>query len=323
MGISGICITYNVWIETCRWSLFVLIFLSNALTIVTLLKTKHGIGQKGKWYIISLSVADILISPTVGIDSTLNRFGIYCPERTEEAVWKKRVVYIVLSILYAQSLGCSLLALMSIAIDRLVAVSKPIFYRNNVTPFKIKCLLLGQWIYIFTLTTTFLTYFGWKTDADQVLEAYQTLQVIPTWCYDYIFTPHVYFIILANLAFYAVTLLYLRKLDANRCTNGRKFETTKRYLKMSGVTLTTMLTLWAPYILVNIYVEKQHNRVPPWINEYGIHLAFTLMFCNSWVNPFLYCWLNKDYREAFSKVLGISKNKVRAMDSTTQVTSEL
>ncbi|ELT93221.1 hypothetical protein CAPTEDRAFT_218548 [Capitella teleta] len=249
MGISGTCITYNVVVETSRWCLFAFILISNTLTISTMLRTKQGIGQKGKWYIVSLSLADILLSPAIGIDAVMNRFGVYCPEISEEAVWRKRVIYIGLGILYVQSLGSALLTLVSIAIDRFVAISKPIFYKNHVSPFRIRL---------------------------------------------------------------------IKKLDSGSISH-KSFERTKRYLKMSGVTLATMLALWAPYIAVNFYVEYYGQKgLPWWLAEYGIQLAYSLMFCNSWVNPFFYCWLNKDYRAAFMAVLGIGKSKVHSEGSMTE-----
>ncbi|ELT97670.1 hypothetical protein CAPTEDRAFT_216123 [Capitella teleta] len=317
MGISGTCITYNVVVETSRWCLFAFILISNTLTITTMLRTKQGIGQKGKWYIVSLSLADILLSPAIGIDAVMNRFGVYCPEISEEAVWRKRVIYIGLGILYVQSLGSALLTLVSIAIDRFVAISKPIFYKNHVSPFRIRCVLALEWTYMFSFITAMLVHYGWHTDEIQVLRSYEAMQVMPTWCYT-VLKVQVYAIIFGNIVFYATTVRLIKKLDSGSISH-KSFERTKRYLKMSGVTLATMLALWAPYIAVNFYVEYYGQKgLPWWLAEYGIQLAYSLMFCNSWVNPFFYCWLNKDYRAAFMAVLGIGKSKVHSEGSMTE-----
>ena len=69
-------------------------------------------------------------------------------------------------------------------------------------------------------------------------------------------------------------------------------------------TLGFLLLLWTPYTLVTNMVDMNDPANPEWLSSYGIAFAYSTMLCNSWVNPVLYCWLNKDYRKAYMRVLG-------------------
>ena len=323
--------SYNTFSEASRWIVCVLTLCSNTLTIVTMLKTKQGIGYKGKLYIISLSMADALMAPSIALTLLLYHLDIICFTDVERdvsslsaIVQKKRLSFVLLSILYNQSVGCALFTLVSVAVDRLVAVSKPVWYKIHVTPSKIKCLLLVLWIYIFTISAVPVLYFGWKVTPDHVLGAYYSLDILPDWCFNYVILPHVYIPILCNIILYSLTLYYIRRLDENSfalksknptqttSTGNSQFQRSKRFMKMTTATLGFLLLLWAPYTLVTSRVSMTDPANPDWLDDYLIPFAYALMYCNSWVNPVLYCWLNKDYRKAYMRVLGVGGGKASA-----------
>ena len=318
--------SFNVFSETLRWVICLLTLCSNTLTVVTMLKTKQGIGYKGKLYIISLSLADSLMAPSLALTLVFYHFGIICVTVVEtdldslsDIVHKKRISYVLLAILYIQSIGCSLFTLVSAAIDRLVAVSKPLWYKNHVTPFRIKCLLSSIWIYFFALSAVLYLYFGWRVTSDYVLGTYSAMNILPDWCYYYVLFPHVYVAILCNIMLYSLTLYHIRKLDqsslALKCNNSgstqatstcnSQFQRSRRFMKMTTATLGFLLLLWVPYTLLTNILSVNDPDNPEWIVSYAISFTYVLMYSTSWVNPVLYCWLNKDYRKAYMRVLGV------------------
>jgi hypothetical protein len=272
MGIHGDCVTYNTTLSAPRWTLCALTFFSNVLTISTLLRTNQRVGSKGELYIVSLSCSDLLLCPAIGADNILTEIGFYCQEdMSEKSIFAKRIAYIVLGILFVQSLGASLLTLVSIAIDRLIAVSKPIFYKQQVTPFRIKCVVVFEWLYMFGFITFIVVFFGLRSSDELLMKGYDALHVIPSSVYEYVLKPHLYSLIALNLIFYGVTLVYIRKLDAKRRQESGDFKRTTRYLKMSGATLLTMLGLWTPYIVAGVYVDQKGiDNIHGWLQEGGL-----------------------------------------------------
>ena len=323
--------TFNTISEASRWIVCILTLCSNTLTIVTMLKTKQGIGYKGKLYIISLSLADGLMAPTIALDLAFYHFSITCVAVVEtdvsslsNIVQLKRISYVLLAILYIQCLGCSLFTLVCAAVDRLVAVSKPVWYKNHVTPYRIKCLLFTIWIYSFSLSAVSYFYLGWRVTSESVLDAYMAMYILPNWCFDYVIMPHVYVGIVCDIILSICTFYHIRKLDQTSMslksknpshTTGpgrNEFQRSKRFMRMTMATSGFLLILWTPYSLVMNIVPLTDPANPEWLASYVIPLTCSLMFCNSWGNPVLYCWLNKDYRKAYMNVLGFGGRKASA-----------
>lgn len=315
MGMTATCITYNVFNEFFRWAISVSILISNTLVMITMVKTKSGLGQKGKLYIIALSLADAVNAPAIVLDTVLSRLDFFCASSQDLQVTadRKRLSYAIIGILHTQSLGCSLLTFLAIAIDRLLAIRKPVFYKNHITCFKIKFLLSCIWIYIFGLIVTIYIFFGDKTSNEHVLASFNAVGMLPQWCYVYALYPQIYIALILNILFYTITIVCLSKLRRKWNSNSanQKFKKTKQYVMMTGVALLLMSILWTPYLIVSSTVDAFKPSLSPWLTDYILQLTHSIMFCNSWINPFLYFSLNEDYREAFKKTLHFrEKNKV-------------
>ena len=322
------CSTYNAFSETCLWIICLLTLCSNTLTIVTMLKTKKGIGYKGKLYITSLSLADALIAPLIAFDLILSHLHISCGPNyglyhisMSDTVEKKRLSSALIGFFYIVSIITSLFTLCSIAADRLLAISKPLVYKNYVTAFRIKCLLSAIWAYVFTVPAGTVMYFAWKVTPERVFVSFDVLHMVPDWWYNYFLLPHSYVALVANFILYGCTLYRVRKLDQHNNAikaktilkkldlDDKDFERSKRFLIMAVATLCLLLLLWAPYTLVSTIIDFRNPDNPRWFTRYLWPLTYSILYCNSWVNPLLFCWLNKDYRKAYMTILRLYKGK--------------
>ena len=223
--------------------------------------------------------------------------------------------------MYMQSFSCSMITLVCAAMDRLVAISKPVWYKHQVTPFRIKCLLSATWVYALALSSVFVVYLGLRATSDHILAVYIPVNILPDWCYSYVIMPLVYAAIISNIALYGLTFYHIRKLDQSSLalksknptqaasTDYNEFQRSKRFMRMTLASVGFLLSLWVPYSFVSNTVTVNNPDNPDWLAIYVIPFAYFLAFCNSWVNPVLYCWLNKDYRRAYMRVLGIGGGK--------------
>ena len=152
--------------EALAWLICILAFFSNSLTIVTMVKQKRMVGQKARIYIVALAVSDLLMTPTLLLELILSRTGhLFMPIFTQvdsKIVKYERVVNIILSMMYLEGLVTNLFTLLAVAVDRLVALVKPLKYRTWFTDFRIKLMLVAVWIYVLVVGSLMFSINKWS-----------------------------------------------------------------------------------------------------------------------------------------------------------------
>ena len=78
--------------------------------------------------------------------------------------------------------------------------------------------------------------------------------------------------------------------------------------KMMTLVLGAFLICWTPYSIINIIVGFV-NKLPTWL-DIMYKLSLTLLYSNSFMNPIIYGWRNRCFREAFKKLLSLTNNKL-------------
>lgn len=307
------CRIPNTFSFVCRGIIVIFSLVSNMITIIALLRSHNKTGRNAKLYIISLTCADILLSPAVAIGIILFKTGacclpIYEPYHPAMAhlVTRMRLAKIIVGIFFVLPIGSSLFTLLSLAVDCLLTVSKPLFYRNQISTFRIKCWLVIVWSYIFILITSTMIYFGLQSSPEHILRIYDCIKVLPDWCYSFVILPHLYFAITGNIIAYCATFYHLRRLTSRITVvnpKGEVSQQTKQYARMGFATLGFMLLLWTPYMVLTNLVDAEDPSTPSYLVDYILPLGFFIMYCNSWINPIIYCWLNKDYHSAYLDLL--------------------
>lgn len=86
----------------------------------------------------------------------------------------------------------------------------------------------------------------------------------------------------------------------NQFLNKQKFikRREKRATLTLGLILFSFVACWLPFFVIYV-LSAFYVRVPEILFDVG----FWLGYCNSGLNPFIYAALNRDFRNAFSRIL--------------------
>ncbi|ELT92577.1 hypothetical protein CAPTEDRAFT_186946 [Capitella teleta] len=321
---------YRCTLTVVNWALA---FFGNTFTILTMLKTKEGIGKKGRAYIISLSCFDLLMSPILTADLTLGYLGGLCqplfPPYTKEVIsWVPtlRRNRSILGAFYSISLVGSLLVMMTISLDRLLAVSKPLFYKHNITIPRIRILVAGIWVYVGTLGLFIFCYFSQQSTDVQVLSGLYNGSILPPWAYKYVLQAHVYLTIAGTFLSSGLAIHFVKKLDKKPGTGSNSVKSsarTKRVLKMTLATLISLLLLYCPFLLVTSLLDDKKGTSPQWMYDYLLVSTNFLTQCNSGINPLIYSCFNEDFKNAYKRMLRTGRNRVWPQANSSSVTGTM
>ncbi|ELU10209.1 hypothetical protein CAPTEDRAFT_215307 [Capitella teleta] len=321
---------YSTGDQAITWVICVLALFSNLLTILTLVKTRHGIGQKARLYILNLSVADILMAPTLIIELTLSKTGyMYQPlfdlddAALTEIYNRERISNILVSFLYYCPMCASLMTLFAVAVDRMLAVGRPMQYRTHVTKFRIKLGLCGIWLYTTFTGAWLFIYSGFQVTKEQMVASFNPIDFLPPAINDYFLMPNMFIAIIGNGTAYVIAFRLFKRtgrvqaVDLATGSHGaevanRNLQRNRRFFRMVVATVGTQITLWAPFGITYMIAPLNQRDSPSYLYDYVQPFVYTMTISNSWVNPLLYTALNKDYRTAYSTILRGLAGKVNA-----------
>ena len=86
---------------------------------------------------------------------------------------------------------------------------------------------------------------------------------------------------------------------SNRCEGCMK----TKIAKMTFLVLMMMILCWLPFILLQIVsLMKKDGNVQPLVE-----CALEVVYANSFLNPILYCWQNREFRKAYRRLLFCKK----------------
>lgn len=190
-------------------------------------------------------------------------------------------------ILSNSACGISLCTLTAIAVDRFLALHYHLRYSTIVTSFRIKTFLTAQWLtnLIFSGTVFF-----WSL---RIFSLYLTIFVclcliISVFCYVRIFK---------------IVRHQQKKIQCqHQAVNLPQGSTISNLLQFKKSAINSFLffiVMVLFYIPASTYFSLFFVTKTPW--QSGWRVATTLVYINSSVNPFLYCWRMGDLRAAVMK----------------------
>ncbi|ELT90501.1 hypothetical protein CAPTEDRAFT_191581 [Capitella teleta] len=311
---------YSVADQAISWVICVLALLGNSLTILTILKTRHGIGQKARLYILNLSLADILMVPTLVIELTLSKSGyMFQPlfdlgdDVMMNIYHRELISNILISYLYYFPMCTSLMTLFAVALDRMLAVGRPLQYRTHVTDFRIKLLLASIWLYAAFSGAWLFVFTGFQVTPERMLVTFNPIDFLPPFVNDYLLMPHMYLAVLGNTIAYFIAYRQIKQIgcSSNLHASGsradqlaeRNLRRNRRFFRMVVATICTQIIFWAPFGITYNIAPINRRDSPSYLYNYVQPFVYAMTISNSWINPFLYAALNKDYRTAYNRVL--------------------
>ncbi|ELU14831.1 hypothetical protein CAPTEDRAFT_207540 [Capitella teleta] len=302
--------------EGITWVICCLAFFSNLLTIVTMIKTRNGIGQKARLYVISLAVSDILMVPTLILELLMSRsrrlFRPIFDSPTDPDVLKNETIgNITLSMMYFTQLCSSLFILLAVAIDRLCALVKPLKYKAWITDTRIKLLIFSIWAYVTFAGGWIFIYTGLTANPEAMLATYSPIDYLPPVINSSVLMPHMYAAILASSVVYTIAYLQFKKIGTlqQKTSNKRdeiehrNIKRNRRFFRMVVASVGMQVLLWTPFTIMYNFLEINQSSTPAYITDCVQPFVCTVTICNSFVNPMLYSVTNSDYRRAYCRVL--------------------
>jgi hypothetical protein len=221
----------------------------------------------------------------------------------------------------------SLFTLLSAGVDRLLAISRPLFYRTHVTPERIKMLLGSLWGYSFFSGAWLFVYTGFKVTPEEMVATFTTIDFLPDEINNYAMMPHMFIAVIGNAIAYWLTYRQLRRagraVHGHQCSRNKQtsFKRNKRFLRMAVVTIGVQLFLWLPYSLMYIFAPINRPDTPKFLTDYLQPFVYTVTISTSWVNALVYYGLNKDYRAAYHNALRrlMKRSSIHPEDTTVSV----
>ncbi|XP_068691252.1 melanocortin receptor 4-like [Montipora foliosa] len=182
--------------------------------------------------------------------------------------------------------GVSLCIIAGISLDRLIAILKPLQYPSIVTVRRVICILLAIWaVCVLAGTTQF-----WE---ERILLASIASGIFIGFCVSVICHVTIF------------TIVRRHRIDIQnqvRVFEGADATASMANLRKSAfnafIFFIVLVICYFPYLVVYIIYFAREIRD----GVLGRSLASTLVFVNSALNPFLYCWRVREVRHAMLQV---------------------
>ena len=260
--------------------LSVVAILGNAMILHALLKSS-AFRLPSRAFLFSLALSDLsvglVVQPLYIIYKAAeinNNHGLYCTAG---------VAFHLSANIFS---AVSFLTVVSIALDRLLALQLGAKYQSTVSLRRVTVVILFLW------ALTSLWVFTWLRS----IRLYQVFNIAATSVCLFV-----------CLATYARLWLRIRKLNDRtvsrwklegqvdiRSTNDLKLRNYKRSVMSMFYVYILLLVCYTPYLAMFIVIETSKVN---FIKISALSYSITILFANSSLNPFLYCWRIREIRQ--------------------------
>jgi len=309
----------------CLVILFTLI--GNGLVVIAVASTRRLRSSVTNYFVVSLAVADLTVAVLVMPYAVLYEL---------HGRWTFGWVFCYFWI--SCDVTCctaSILHLGVISVDRYLAVTEPLTYRGRMTRRRALMAVAGVWTCSSAISFV-PVYAGWFVENSAGDDGEQHMRLYEDGPTCGLFVNRIYAVISSTTSFYlplVVMLVVYAKIyrvarrqaaeiqqlesslrAAQRTPTGRLQRRSRRVVSDTKAvkTLGTLMGLfcvsWLPFFV--LYVVKPFCATACHVPA-EVEMAVTwLGYCNSFINPCVYAFLNRDFRSAFGRVLCCGSNAI-------------
>jgi len=300
--------------------------LGNGLVVIAVASTRRLRSSVTNYFVVSLAVADltvaVLVMPYAVVYELYGRwtFG-----------WVFCYFWISCDVTCCTA---SILHLCVIAVDRYIAVTEPLTYRGRMTRRRALAAVAGVWTCSSAISFV-PVYAGWFVE-DSGGDAVHQMRLYEDGPTCGLFVNRVYAVISSTTSFYLPLVVMLvvyakiyrvaqrqaaeiqeleRSLRATQRTptgrlqrRSRRVVSDTKAVKTLGTLMGLFCVSWLPFFV--LYVVKPFCAAACHVPA-EVEAAVTwLGYCNSFFNPCVYAFLNRDFRTAFRRVVCCGRNAI-------------
>ena len=278
-----------------------LIVCGNGLTIYVIIR-KPRLRSLTNSLVISLSTSDMLLGLLVPICATMEHSQLL------GVTFKDRDACVLCKSFYAGTMFSSIFSLFAIAVDRSVAVNYPLRYltiRSGKKMYIFKAIL---WCWALLTALFMILTSTWKPGVLCLIN-----YIIPKWIY---YSYGIGVLLTVNIT---TSVLYLQifwiarkqrqKIGPYNSVAAKNLVDSKqnhKSTKMMALILGLFLLSWIPYLITGTIHSAMRNTPHHIYVEVFFRFLSLILFSNSFVNPIIYGWKNKQFRKAYKEVLSLS-----------------
>ncbi|XP_073513761.1 chemerin-like receptor 1 isoform X2 [Phyllobates terribilis] len=228
------------------------------------------------WF-LSLAIADFFFALMV---------PVYVAQ-TLLAHWTKLFCKLMPLLFYLNT-SVSVLQLTVISVDRCICVKFPVWCHNHRRPTLAFIIALIIWIFSLALATPFITYQDTLNNYSGTLcisDINNYISINKT-VFGFVFYFLLPFIIIVSC--YTIIVLHMRR----KC-----IFTSSKPLKTIAAIIIAFFICWFPSYLLSLYITFGSIWNNFYVIYYGGFVAVLLIIMNSCINPILYVFIGRDFKE--------------------------
>ena len=215
--------------------------------------------------------------------------------------------------------GTSLGNVLAIAVDRYLAVLKPLHYKQWMKPKRVRVILAVIWLYVPFISASLFLIYGKNTEELDILPC-SLLNAMPSWFFFSLLLPHLLIPAVISKVLY-IRIMYVAwkqesKIFAERMaysTGVSKREA--KAAKMMAKIVTLFTVCWSPYLICHVAIYILAFDTPFWLYEL-LEFSKILMLANSCMSPIIYYWKNNDFRRAMGLCTQCTQDEKYLSNST-------
>lgn len=255
--------------------------------------------------ILNLAITDILTAFSLFLIPKFIFSNGFYQVQSQNYLARELYCRIIWSHFIPFSLGVtSLYTCLVLSLERWLAVTKSLFYKNRFKPKHMNALIMASWVA------------GLATEFPITLGAggvYDDPPVICHWTIkDNAKSKGVMLVLFLGQSLVPFFLIFAAYLDIFRTIKvSIRFEAsagTVNFNSLKRLKKVTQMTAIASFVLASCWLPSQlyfmvttYSNIPTGF-EHNVSMLNVLVFCNSCLNPFVYVFSNSAYRKAFKEI---------------------
>ena len=287
--------------------IIVMILAGNTLTLV-LLCINRSLRTIPNTFAVCLACADFLMGAVYPVYNVINYSQMGEDLRDNILLCALSLYFIMVSVTVSQ------LTLLAVSVDRYVAIIHPLSYYYFISQKKTNIAIATIWGYsIFICTTILIVYdkgHEWFYDRHCSL-----LNQLPAWYYFGIILPHMTVIsIITKVLFWNILRvaneqsqqMHNERVQGARIIRATLMKRERKANKMRALVVGIFVLCWLPYVSLQFIIHAFGPVFDMWLYNL-LEVTKVLSLSNSFMNPIIYFWKNKDFRQALAACTGCKR----------------